>query len=73
VVFVVDDTTDEEFLRQTVQEAWNRMSPTSPNRSSPIGQLTLFRLTGKRGELQGLLRALSGATGAAPPTAAKAS
>jgi hypothetical protein len=73
VVFVVDDTTDEEFLRQTVQEAWDRMRPTSPNRSSTVGQLTLFRLTGARGELRRLLRTLSDATRAAPLTAAKSS
>jgi hypothetical protein len=46
VVFVTDDTTDEWFLRQTVQEAWNRMRADSPNRSSAPGQLHLFRFTG---------------------------
>jgi hypothetical protein len=73
VVFVVDDTTDEVFLRQTVQEAWDRMRPTSPNRSSTVGQLTLFRLTGTRGELGRLLHALSGAARVMPLTAAKSS
>jgi hypothetical protein len=62
VVFVVDWTTDEEFLRQTVQECWERMKPSSPNRSSTPGQLRLFRFTGSHGdELRKLLHVLCGA------------
>jgi hypothetical protein len=70
VVFIVDDTTDEQFLRQTVQQSWNRMRPTSPNRLSSSGQLRLFRFTGSHsGELQQLLRTLCVAAKAAPQTA----
>jgi hypothetical protein len=59
VVFVVDDTTDERFLRQTAQQSWERMKLTSPNRSSTSGQLRLFRLSGPHGaEFRRLLRAL---------------
>jgi hypothetical protein len=62
VVFVVDDTTDEEFLRQTVQESWHRMRATSPNRSSTPGRLRLFRFTGSHGgELRHLVRNLCSA------------
>ena len=71
VVFVVDGTTDERFLRQTVQEAWDRMRPDSPNRSSTPGQLHLFRFTGSRGDLQRLLYALCAGTRTASPTAAR--
>jgi hypothetical protein len=71
VVFVVDDTTDERFLEQTVQESWDQMRPTSPNRASTSGGLRLFRFTGSRGgELRRLLRAMCGAALAAPPTVA---
>jgi hypothetical protein len=49
VVFVADDTTDEEFLRQTVHHAWEKMRPTSPNRFSVPEQLELFRFEGARG------------------------
>lgn len=67
VVFVIDDTTDEQFLRQTVQQSWDRMRLTSPNRSSTSGQLRLFRFTRSRsGELQQLLHTLCVATSAAP-------
>jgi len=59
VVFIVDRTTDDEFLRQTVQECWERMEPTSPNRSSTPGQLRIFRFTGSHGgELRQLLHVL---------------
>jgi hypothetical protein len=59
VVFVIDETTDEEFLLQTAQQAWERMKSTSPNLSSTSGQLRLFRMTGSHGpELRRLLRAL---------------
>ena len=57
VVFVIDDTTDEPFLRQTVQHSWDRMRPTSPNRLSDSEQLRLFRFGGpRRGNLRQLLR-----------------
>ena len=71
VVFVVDDTTDEGFLRQTVQEAWARMSPDSPNRSSTLGRLYLFRFTGARGDLRRLLYALCTSAGAESHKAAR--
>jgi hypothetical protein len=62
VVFVVDETTDEELLRQTVQECWDRMRPTSPNRSSTPGELNILRFRGSRGgSLRQLLRALCAA------------
>jgi len=62
VVFVVDETTDEEFLRQTVQECWDRLRPTSPNRSSTPGELNLLRFRGSHGgALRQLLRALCAA------------
>ena len=63
IVFVVDETTDEQFLRQTIQGAWDRISPTSPNRSSTPEQLRLFRFMGSHdGELRHLLATLSNAT-----------
>jgi hypothetical protein len=68
IVFVVDDTTDERFLRQTVQQSWDRMKLTSPNRSSTSGQLRLFRVTGSHGaELRRLLRALCDAAQSTTP------
>jgi hypothetical protein len=67
VLFIVDDTTDESFLRQTLQQSWVRMKETSPNRRSESGLLNLFRLESLRErELRGLLHVLSKAANAKP-------
>jgi hypothetical protein len=59
VIFVIDKTTDEKFMRQTMVEAWKTMQPSSPNRTSR-GKLNLFEYTGSGyGEFQKLLQALS--------------
>jgi hypothetical protein len=59
VVLIIDDTTDELFLREAIQEAWKQMRPTSPNSLLTPGLLSLFRLTGLRDhELRKLLRIL---------------
>ena len=60
VDIIVDDTTDEKFLRAQLKKSWEQMPPTSPNRLSASKQIRLFRFTGEHGgELQQLLRALS--------------
>jgi hypothetical protein len=64
-LFIVDATTDEDFLHQTLQQSWARRKTTSPNRRSESGLLHLFRLNGLgERELQGLLHALSMAANA---------
>src|SRR5262245_54598188 len=47
VVFVIDGTTDESLLHNTVAKAWAALAVTSPNRTMSAPQVTLFRLTGK--------------------------
>ncbi len=46
IVFAVDDTTDQAFMRQTMQPAWVEMKQRSPNRRSLAGQVSLVDLTG---------------------------
>jgi len=59
VLFMVDGTTDETFLRQVVQQAWGGISAKSPNRALPSPELRVFPYTGsQRGELRRLLRAV---------------
>jgi hypothetical protein len=71
VVFIIDDTTDESFLHQTVQQSWSRLTRTSPNRLLVPPQLRLFRFTGAgSGGLRQLLHAVCVATNTAPLTAA---
>jgi len=67
VLFIIDETTDEPFLRQVMQQSWDHMRPTSPNRLSPSGLLHLFRLGEFHNrELQELLHVLSTSANAAP-------
>lgn len=60
-VFIVDTTTDEPFLRQTIQQAWNDLRPNSPNYSSPNPSLRLFHYAGPKSQ-DNLLRAVCAAT-----------
>ena len=61
VVFIVDGTTDESFLRTTMNQSWSKMRSTSPNRGHL--QLRLLRFRGVvTGELSNLFSALSAAT-----------
>src|SRR5688572_2345493 len=67
VMFIIDETTDESFLRQILQQSWDHMSSSSPNRLSTSGALQLFHL--KRlsdRELQQLLHVLAIAAQPAP-------
>ncbi|HKY54541.1 MAG TPA: hypothetical protein VJM08_09555, partial [Anaerolineales bacterium] len=46
MIFIIDNTTDEIFLRQVLQQAWDGMRSTSPNRLNTSGLLHLFCLKG---------------------------
>ena len=62
VVFIIDHSTDEPFLRQVLQQSWDRMSPASPNRLSDSGTLNLLHLNRLgAAELESLLQVLSSA------------
>ena len=65
VLFVTDRTTDEAFLREILQESWQHMKPSSPNRLSTSSDLYLFHLRnlGNR-ELQRFLTVLFGVANA---------
>lgn len=66
-VFVIDDTTSEEFLLQTEAQAWSRLRPTSPNLNIDRKQLSFLRFTGVRSELRSLLEGLCTAAVAPVP------
>jgi len=68
VLFIVDQTTDETFLRQTIQQSWEQMKSTSPNRVLTSGLLHVFHFSGLHNrELQQMLHVLS-ITALAKPT-----
>ena len=73
VLFIIDDTTEELFLRQVMQQSWDHMRPMSPNNLSTSGSPRFLRLRGLRNrELQQLFRVLSVAANAAPEAQALA-
>jgi hypothetical protein len=57
-VFVIDDTTSEQFLHQVIQQSWGRLRPDSPNRNAGAAGVRLLRFKGLSGEIQDLLGAL---------------
>lgn len=57
VVFAIDRTTSQEYLRQVVDQARGRLAPTSPNRGRP-GELRLLSVEGSSADIQSLLGAL---------------
>ena len=44
MMFVVDGTTDEMFLKATLTDAWARLDADSPNRDALEPRVRLFRL-----------------------------
>jgi hypothetical protein len=41
IVFVIDDSTDQQFMRDTMQAAWRQIKDRSPNRRAGAGRVTL--------------------------------
>jgi hypothetical protein len=46
LVFVLDDTTDQTFMEQTMQQAWREIKDRSPNRRLNAGKISLVGLSG---------------------------
>lgn len=61
-VFAIDDSTDQAFMRQTMEQAWHLVKERSPNRRLAAGRVALVQIadTG-RGAMQDLLFAICGA------------
>jgi hypothetical protein len=45
-LLVADDTTDEPFLAEVLQQGWSRIGADSPNRNDPAPRVRLFHLDG---------------------------
>jgi hypothetical protein len=62
ILLVVDRTTDDAFLGQTIRQAWTRMAADSPNLQTRSPQVRLFRQSTERsGNYEPLLRVLAAA------------
>lgn len=60
VVFVFDESTDQQFMRNTMQMAWQQTKDRSPNRHLASGEITLLQFSGQhRREMRDLLHAIS--------------
>ncbi len=67
LVFAVDETTDQPFLRQTMQQAWTQLKDRSPNHRLSTGQVLLVELSGMSTDgLHNLLHALCAAASVKP-------
>jgi hypothetical protein len=65
IVFVIDDSTDQEFMRETMKRAWQQIRERSPNRRLSPGRVSLVRLSRWNGEsVRTLLYAISVAASA---------
>ena len=59
IVFLIDKTTDKRYMHEIMTTAWEKMKPSSPNKSS-AGKLRLFEYTKKKsGETQKILQAIA--------------
>lgn len=64
LVFAFDDTTDEPFLRRSMEQAWRELGDLSPNRRVSPAQVTLVRLSGSSGAMRQLLYPICAAANA---------
>ena len=60
-VFAIDDSTDQAFMRRTMEEAWHQVKDRSPNHHLAAGKIALVQLTGTAGGVDDLLYAICGA------------
>ena len=62
IVFVIDKSTDQQFMRDTMQAAWRQIKERSPNRGILPARVSLVQLSGPNArELRNLLYAISAA------------
>ena len=64
VVFAIDESTDQTFMRATMQQAWRQIKDRSPNRQIGAGGVSLVQLSSK-GAMRDLLYALCAAASTA--------
>jgi len=68
VVFVIDDSTDQDFMRETMKRAWRQIRERSPNRRLSRGRVSLVQLSRwNGGSIRTLLYATTVAASAVIP------
>jgi hypothetical protein len=62
VVFVIDQSTDQQFMRNTMQMAWQQIKERSPNRRLSSGHISLVQVSSLSGrEMRNLLYSVTSA------------
>jgi len=65
IVFVFDESTDQQFMRNTMQMAWQQIKERSPNRRVASCEISLLHFSGRHPrEMRNLLYAISTAANA---------
>ena len=60
-VFAIDASTDQAFMRQTMENAWRQVKDRSPNHRLAAGTIALVQLSATSGGIQDLLYAICNA------------
>jgi len=66
VVFAVDQSTDQDFMRRTMRQAWRQIKERSPNRRVASGQVALVDLSQSTTSTQDMLYGVSAAAAGKP-------
>jgi hypothetical protein len=65
IVFVFDESTDQKFMRNTMDMAWQQIKERSPNRRTASCEISLLHFSGRqRREMRNLLYAITAAANA---------
>lgn len=70
LVFIIDDSTDQIFMRETISKTWKQLRDRSPNRRQPAGEIALVQLD-RGGGMKNLLFAICAAARPRPVKAAE--
>jgi hypothetical protein len=70
LVFIVDGSTDQKFMRETMSQTWKQLRDRSPNRRQPTGEIALVKLD-RGAEMKNLLLAICAAARPRPVKAAE--
>jgi len=69
-LLVVDDTTDDAFLKHKLTTTWDTLSPGSPNFQKPLPNTAIYRFASGTTAMRALLRRLCEASTSQPDTRA---
>jgi len=60
ILFIIDHTTDDEYLEQLIQDYWKNMRGDSPNLSNTSSKLKVFNYTQGNNDIRHMMEMMSG-------------